>query len=255
MLFDSHAHLDDRRFDGDRKEVIKKIKDSGLSYVINAGADLPSTLHSIRLAHEYDFIYASVGVHPHDAKSMDEETLSILEGLAKKPKVVAIGEIGLDYHYDNSPREVQRKWFREQLKLAKSLDMPIIIHDREAHGDILQIVKEEKWSSMRGVFHCFSGSLEMARECIKMGFYISIAGPITYKNARKTVEVVKELPLEKLLIETDSPYLTPEPFRGRRNDPSYVRLVAEKIAEIKGISFEEVASETLKNAKALFNIP
>lgn len=254
MLFDTHAHLDDSRFDEDRSKVIGQCRDEGVELILNAGCDLRTSLKSIALAKEYDFIYAAVGIHPHDAKSIDKDTLSVISDLAANAKVKAIGEIGLDYHYDFSPRDVQKQRFMEQIDLAKQLKLPIIVHDRESHGDIMDIFKKMNVRGMGGVLHSFSGSVEMARECLKLGFYLSISGPITFKNAIKTVEVVREVPLDMLLIETDSPYLTPVPYRGERNYPGYVRHVAEKLAEIKGISFEEVAQKTLENGKLLFNI-
>lgn len=255
MLFDTHAHLDDRRFDKDRDAVIKRCKEEGISYILNAGADLVSSVKSINLSKQYDFIYASVGVHPHDASDMDEDTCTVLAELAENnDKVKAIGEIGLDYHYDNSPRDIQRQRFAEQLDMAKQLKLPVIIHDRESHEDVMNILKKSGIKEVGGVLHSFSGSYEMAKECLKLNMYISISGPVTFRNARKTVEVVKNIPLENLLIETDSPYLTPEPYRGKRNYPGYVRYVAEKIADIKGISFEEVAKVTLENGKRLFRI-
>lgn len=254
MLFDTHAHLDDSRFDEDRDKVIGQCKDEGLELILNPGCDLRTSLKSIALAKKYDFIYAAVGIHPHDAKSMDKDTLSVLGDLAGNPRVKAIGEIGLDYHYDLSPRDVQKLRFIEQIDLAKQLKLPIIVHDRESHGDIMDIFKKMNVKGMGGVLHSFSGSVEMARECLKLDFYISISGSLTFKNAVKTLEVVREVPLERLLIETDSPYLTPVPHRGERNYPGYVRYVAEKIAEIKGISLEEVAQKTLENGKLFFNI-
>lgn len=254
MLFDTHAHLDDDRFDEDRKQVLEQCKADGVELILNAGSNVNTSLKSISLAKEYDFVYASVGVHPHDAKSMDDKTIDVLREMAANPKVKAIGEIGLDYHYDFSPRDVQKQRFMEQIDLAKQLRLPIIVHDRESHGDIMEIFKKMNVKGMGGVLHSFSGSVEMARECLKLDFYLSISGPITFKNAVKTVEVVKEIPLDMLLIETDSPYLTPVPYRGQRNYPGYVRYVAEKIAEIKGISFEEVAQKTLENGKLLFGI-
>jgi len=254
MLFDTHAHLDDSRFDEDRKQMLEQCRADGVELILNAGADLRTSINSIELAKEYDFVYASVGVHPHDAKTMDNKTIEVLKELAANPKVKAIGEIGLDYHYDFSPRDVQKQRFMEQIDLAKQLHLPIIVHDRESHGDIMDIFKKMNVKGMGGVLHSFSGSVEMARECLKLGFYLSISGPITFKNAVKTVEVVKEVPLDMLLIETDSPYLTPVPYRGQRNYPGYVRYVAEKIAEIKGLDFEEVADRTLKNGKRLFDI-
>lgn len=254
MLFDTHAHLDDGRFDEDREQVIQQCREEGIELILNAASDLHTSLKCIALAKEYDMIYASVGVHPHEAKTMDSKTIEVLSDLTANPKVKAIGEIGLDYHYDFSPRDVQKKRFMEQIDLAKQLKLPIIVHDRESHGDIMDIFKAMEVKGMGGVLHSFSGSVEMARECLKLGFYLSISGPITFKNAVKTVEVVKEVPLDMLLIETDSPYLTPVPYRGQRNYPGYVKYVAEKIAEIKGISFEEVAARTMENGKRLFNI-
>ncbi|MCT4619478.1 MAG: TatD family hydrolase [Marinisporobacter sp.] len=254
MLFDSHAHLDDRKFDKDREKIIENAKANGISYMVNPGADFESSVRSIELASKYDMIYAAVGIHPHDAEDVDDMTLALLKGLAKKPKVVAIGEIGLDYHYDHSPRDIQRDIFRKQIALAKEVKLPIIIHDREANDDVMSILKEEKAFDTGVVLHCFSGSAELARQYIKLGAYISIAGPVTFKNARKTVEVVERIPLEYLFVETDSPYLTPIPFRGKRNEMAYVKYVAEKIAEIKGLSLEEVAHQTTENAKKFFGI-
>lgn len=254
MLFDSHAHLDSRKFDRDRHRILKNAKADGLSYIMNVGADLGSSIKSINLAEKYDMIYASVGVHPHDVKDMDDDTIELLKALSAKDKVKAIGEIGLDFHYDRSPRDVQRKWFKKQIDLAKEVNLPIIIHDREANGEVFEILTENEVWDVGCVMHCYSGSAELAKEYIKRGIYISIAGPVTFNNARKTHEVVKEIPLEWLLIETDSPYLTPVPYRGKRNESAYVRHVAETIAEIKGISFEEVAKVTTENAKRLFRI-
>jgi TatD DNase family protein len=254
MLFDTHAHLDDGRFDKDREEVIKRCKQDGVELILNAGSNIETSVKAIALAKEYEFIYASVGVHPHDAADMDDETAGVLAALAENKKVKAIGEIGLDYHYDFSPRDVQKRRFVEQIDLARQLKLPVIVHDREAHGDVMDIFKKSRIKEVGGVLHSFSGSAEMALECIKLGLYISISGPVTFNNARKTVEVVKHVPLDMLLIETDSPYLTPVPYRGKRNYPGYVRLVAKKIAEIKEISFEEVARQTRLNGKRLFGI-
>jgi len=254
MLFDTHAHLDDDRFDKDRDETIIQCQRDGVELILNAGSNIETSVKAIALAKKYEFIYAAVGVHPHDAAEMDEETAGVLAALAGNRKVRAIGEIGLDYHYDLSPRDVQRQRFVEQIDLARQLKLPIIVHDREAHGDVMDIFKKTRIKEVGGVLHSFSGSAEMALECIKLGLYISISGPVTFENARKTVEAVKQVPLDMLLIETDSPYLTPVPYRGKRNYPGYVRLVAEKIAEIKGISFEEVARQTLENGKRLFGI-
>lgn len=254
MLIDSHAHLDDRRFDRDREDIINSFKDNDISLVINPGADLSSSIKAVNLAEEYDNIYAAVGVHPHSAKDVDESTMEILRSFTDREKVIAIGEIGLDYHYDNSPRDIQRKWFIEQMKLAKEVDLPIIIHSRDAQQDTFDLLKAEQDGNLEGVLHCYSGSVEMAKEYIKLGFYISIAGPVTFKNARVLKEVAREVPLDKMLIETDAPYLTPEPYRGKRNEPVYVRFVAATIAEEKGISFEEVARRTAENTKKLFRI-
>ena len=254
MLIDSHAHLDDSRFDKDRDKLIDQLKTNGIDIVLNPGADMASSIKAVSLAQKYDFIYAAVGYHPHDSKDMTEETLEVLKSLTRKDKVIAIGEIGLDYHYDNSPRDVQKKWFREQIKLAKELNLPYIVHDRDAHEDILKIMKEEAYDGMTGILHCFSGSVELAKEFIKLGFYISLAGPVTYKNAKTPKQVAKEIPLQHLLIETDSPYLTPVPYRGKRNEPTYVRYVASEIATIKDISFEKVATKTGENFKKLFEI-
>jgi TatD DNase family protein len=254
MLFDTHAHLDDDRFDKDRDETIMQCQRDGVELILNAGSNIETSVKAIALAKKYEFIYAAVGVHPHDAAEMDEETAGVLAALAGNKKVRAIGEIGLDYHYDFSPRDVQKQRFVEQIDLARQLKLPVIVHDREAHGDVMDIFKKTRIKGVGGVLHSFSGSAEMALECIKLGLYISISGPVTFENARKTVEAVKQVPLDMLLIETDSPYLTPVPYRGKRNYPGYVRFVAEKIAEIKGISFEEVARQTLENGKRLFRI-
>lgn len=254
MLIDSHAHLDDRRFDKDRDKLIKRLKEDDVDIVINPGADFLSSVKSVKMSEDYDNVYAAVGIHPHDAKSMDDETINVLRDLAKKGKVVAIGEIGLDYHYDNSPRDIQKKRFREQIKLAKELNLPIIVHDRDAHKDTFDIISDEFDGKLTGVIHSFSSSVEMAKKYIDMGFYISFSGPITFKKAKQPKEVAKEIPVDHILIETDSPYLTPEPHRGKRNEPLNVRYVAGMIAELKGISFEEVAKKTAENTKKLFNI-
>lgn len=254
MIIDSHAHLDDSRFDYDRDMIIKNLKNNGIELVINIGADLKTSIASVSLADKYDNIYAAVGVHPHSAKEMDNSTIEILKSFAKRDKVVAIGEIGLDFHYDNSPRDIQRKWFKEQLKLAKEVDLPVIIHTREAAQETFDILKEAQDGSLRGVLHCYSGSVEMALEYIKLGFYISIAGPVTFNNAKVTKEVAKAVPLDKLLIETDCPYLTPMPYRGKRNEPMFTKYVAETIAEIRGITFDELAKATNNNTKGLFKI-
>ena len=255
MLFDSHAHLNDDRFAEDREELIASLKEKQVDLVVNPGADIKSSIHSIELANKYDFIYAAVGVHPHDVSELDDSAIDTLRKLAtENEKVVAIGEIGLDYYYDNSPRELQKEWFKKQIELANELKLPIIIHDRDAHGDTFEIIKNTKIPEIGCVIHCYSGNVELAREYVKMGCYISIPGTVTFKNNKKTREVAKEIPLEYLLIETDSPYMAPEPYRGKRNDPSLVAFVADKIAQEKGISYEAVCKATKENAMRLFNI-
>lgn len=254
MLFDSHTHLDDESFDSDRDEVIHRAREAGVTLMLNPGADLASSLRGVQLAERYEGIYAAVGVHPHDVKDMDETTLETLRSLSQKEKVVAIGEIGLDFYYDYSPRDAQRYWFKRQIQLAREVGLPIIIHERDAHQEVFDILKEERAGELGCVMHCFSGSVELAKEYVKLGMYISLGGPVTFKNARKPQEVAMAVPLDRLLIETDSPYLTPVPFRGKRNEPARVRLVAEKIAELRGISLEELAKQTTENAKTLFRI-
>jgi len=254
MLVDSHVHLDDTRFDRDRDQLIQSFNKDGIAYVLHAAYDLNSSIKAVNASEQHSKVFASVGYHPHNAKEVTEDSLSIIEALAKKKKVVAIGEIGLDYHYNHSPKEVQRKWFVEQMRLAKKLDMPFIVHDREAHGEIYELIQSEYNTSMRGIMHCYSGNVELAKSFIKMGFLISLAGPVTFKNARKAKEVAKEIPLEYLLVETDAPYLTPVPFRGKRNEPAYVRYVAQEIADLKGLSFEKVAEITTNNFKKMFEI-
>lgn len=251
MLFDSHTHLDDPKFDADRAEVIEKIKDSGVAKIVNIGCNIPTSEFSVHLAEKYDFIYATVGFHPCDTGSMKESDIDKLRSLASHKKVVAIGEIGLDYHWDNVPRDVQKYWFERQMKLAEELDMPVAIHNRDAHEDTFNIVKN---SSAKGIIHCCSCSKEMAEEFVKLGYYISFAGPITYKNGTRNVETAKAIPLDRLLIETDAPYLAPDGFRGKRNDSSLIRYTCERLAEIKGVSFEEMAEQTFKNAEKVYRI-
>lgn len=255
MLFDSHAHLNDERFDEDRDELIKSLREKNVDLVVNPGADIETSKSAVELSNKYDFIYAAVGVHPHDVSELDDSAIETLREMAtKNNKVVAIGEIGLDYYYDHSPREVQKEWFKKQILLANELKLPIIIHDRDAHADTFDIIKEYKSDEIGCVLHCYSGSVELAREYIKMGCYISIPGTVTFKNSRKVREVAREITLDKLFIETDSPYMAPEPHRGKRNDPSLVTFVADKIAQEKGISYEEVCEKTKENAKIFFGI-
>ncbi|ACL70938.1 TatD family hydrolase [Halothermothrix orenii] len=254
QLIDTHAHLDFPRFKKDRVKVIKRAEEDGVKYIINVGADLASSHRSLRLSQEYDHIFATVGIHPHDADQVDGRALKVLKDLAKADKVVAIGEIGLDYYYDNSPRDVQKEAFKRQLELAHKLKLPVVIHSREADEDTLEILKEMEVGELGGVMHCFAGHLEMARECLSLNMYLAFGGVITFKNADKTREVVREIPLDRILIETDSPYLTPHPYRGKRNEPSYVRFVAEKIAELKDKSMEEITRITTANAINAFNL-
>lgn len=255
MFIDSHAHLDDERFDEDREILIESLKENNIDLVFNIGADIKSSKASVQLAKKFENIYAVVGVHPHDAKDVEEDYLDILRELSKEEKVVAIGEIGLDYYYDNSPRDIQKKVFKEQLDLAKKLDLPVVIHTRDAAQETFDILKEAaEGEKLRGIMHCYSGSVEMAMEYIKLGFYISLGGPVTFKNSKVAKEVAKAIPLDRLLIETDCPYLTPEPYRGKRNEPKYVKYTAEAIAELRGISVEEVAKATSENAKTIFGI-
>lgn len=253
MLFDSHAHIDDEKFDDDRDQVVARALENGITGIINVGACMASSARSIALTQKYENIYAAVGIHPHDAKDALEEDYKQLAQWTKLHKVVAIGEIGLDYYYDLSPREVQRAVFIRQLDVARQTGVPFIIHDRDAHGEILDILKKEA-KGVPGVLHCFSGSLEMAREVLKMGLYISIAGPITFKNAAKLPEIAATVPLERLLVETDSPYLTPHPHRGKRNEPAYVKLVAEQVADLRGIELPELVKATRENIRSLFKI-
>lgn len=252
-LFDSHAHLDDEQFDSDRKEIIDRIIKSDVKRIINVGADIKTSESSIQLASKYDFIYAAVGIHPHDVSDCSLSDIEYLRKLSKHEKVVAIGEIGLDYYYDNSPREDQRKWFASQIKLSEELNLPFIVHSRDASEDTYEIIKENRNKS-EFVLHCFSQSLEMAKKYVNLGGYISFAGPVTYKKSIKLREVVKNIPLDRLLIETDCPYLSPEPKRGKRNDPTNVLFVAETIATELRIDSEILAEITFENASRLFSI-
>ncbi|MCD8036185.1 MAG: TatD family hydrolase [Clostridiales bacterium] len=250
MYFESHAHYDDPRFDDDRDELLASFPEEGIETVVNSSSDIASSKASIALAEKYPFFYASVGVHPHEVKSMTEDDIETLRQLSKHPKVVAIGEIGLDFYYDHSPRDAQRYWFKRQLKLAEELDMPIIVHSREASQECFDIIKAS--NVRKGVIHCYSGGAPMAKDYINMGFYIGIGGSLTFKNNRKTVEVVEQIPLEKILIETDAPYLAPVPHRGERNDSRLLKYVVEKIGSIKNIAEEDICNITKNNAIELF---
>ena len=253
MLYDTHAHFDSEEFAEDRDELLEKVHQEGVDLINNIGADMESSRDSIRLAENHDFVYATVGVHPSEVGEMTEKDIEELREMAKHEKVVAIGEIGLDYHYmDGTSEEDQKFWFKRQLELAKELDMPVVIHDRESKGQCIEILKE--MDIHKGVMHCFSGSAETAKILLDMGFFISFTGVVTFKNARKAVEAVKAIPIERLFIETDAPYMAPEPVRGTRNHSGNVIRVAEKFAEIKGMDVEEVKRITTENAMKFFNI-
>ena len=253
MIFDTHAHYDSNGFSADRDEVLSALPAAGVTLVVNPGCDVESSRQAIALAEQYPHVYAAVGIHPGDCDGCTEADLEAIRAMAAHEKVVAIGEIGLDYYWkDNAPKEFQQDIFRRQLALAEELKLPVIVHDREAHGDTLAVVKE--FPNVRGVFHCFSGSPEMAEELVKMGWYLGFDGPITYKNARRSPEVVAVTPLDRIVIETDAPYLTPEPFRGKRNDSTKLRYVVEKLAEWKGISTEEMEQVTWRNGCRLYGM-
>ncbi|WP_077620143.1 TatD family hydrolase [Bacillus sinesaloumensis] len=254
MLIDTHAHLNAIQYQDDLEEVIGRAQSEGVTTIVVVGFDRETITRAIELAERYEFIYATVGWHPVDAIDMTDEDLKWIEELCAHPKVVALGEMGLDYYWDKSPKDIQKKVFRKQIALAKKVKLPIIIHNREATADIVEILQEENASEVGGIMHCFTGSVEVARQCMDMNFYISFGGPVTFKNAKKPKEVAAEIPLDRLLIETDCPYLTPHPFRGKRNEPSYVKYVAEQIAELKGVSFEEIAQKTSDNARRFFGI-
>ncbi|MCF6139578.1 TatD family hydrolase [Pseudalkalibacillus berkeleyi] len=254
MLFDTHAHLNADQFDEDREIVIQRALDEGVSHIVVVGFDRKTIKGALELAETYEFIYAAVGWHPVDAIDMTEEDLGWLEELSSHPKVVALGEMGLDYHWDKSPHDVQKEVFRKQIRLAKKVKLPIVIHNRDATEDVVTILEEEDASEVGGIMHCYSGSLEIAKRCMDMNFYISFGGPVTFKNAKRPKEVATEIPMDRLLIETDCPFLSPHPLRGKRNESSYVKYIAEQIADLKGISIEELAQKTSDNAFRLFGI-
>ncbi len=254
MLIDSHAHLEMPEFKKDLEEVIQRAKQSGVETMLTVGTEKKDWARALEIAQAHPFIYAVLGVHPHNAKEIDGDTYSILKKLCQSEKVKAYGEIGLDFFRNLSPREVQLQRFREQIGLARELKLPIVIHDRDAHEETMEILKSEKAHENGGVIHCFSGDYDMAKKCLDMGFTISVPGSITFKNAGEFQDIVKRLPLESILVETDAPYLTPVPFRGKRNEPSYVRYTAQKIAEIKKVPFEKVAEATTENAMRVFRL-
>ncbi len=254
MLIDSHAHLEMPEFRKDLKEVLQRAKASGVEYIFTVGTGKKDWRATLEIAESNSMVYALLGVHPHHAKEIDEQTYPILKQLCQNRKVKALGEIGLDFFRNLSPQEIQLRRFREQIELAKELNLPIVIHDRDAHQETLEVLRSQKAEQCGGIIHCFSGDYDMAKTCLDMGFYISIPGNITFKNAERLREVVSRLPLDSLLIETDAPFLTPEPYRGKRNEPSYVRYTAEKIAEIKKVAFEKVAEATTENALRVFRL-
>ena len=253
MLFDTHAHMDDRAFDNDREELLRSLPEQGLILVMNPGCSLESSRNASKLAQEYDYLYAAVGSHPDAADKVSEEVLDEYRKLCKlNPKIKAIGEIGLDYHYEDIPRDIQLQAFRAQMALAKELRLPAIVHERDAHEDGMAVVRE--FPEVTGVFHCYSGSAEMARQLVDKGWYIGFTGVLTFKNARKAVEVAASIPLERIVLETDCPYMAPEPFRGKRNHPGYLYRMAEKLAEIRGLSVEEIHAITVENGRRLYKI-
>lgn len=253
MLFDTHAHLDDRAFDADRQELIASLPSQGVGLVMNPGCSLASSQAADALSRQYDFVYAAVGSHPDAADEVNDQVLEMYRKLCKlNPKIRAIGEIGLDYHYEDIPRELQLKAFRAQMALAAELDLPVIVHERDAHADGMAVVDE--FPTVKGVFHCYSGSAEMAKELVKRGWYIGFTGVLTFKNAKKAVEVASQIPLERLVLETDCPYMAPEPFRGKRNHPGYLYRMAEALAQIRGVSVEQIHQITMENGKRLYRI-
>lgn len=254
MIFDTHTHYDDEVFDGDREEVLKEIQAEGVGLVVDIGASIESTKMAVELSEKYDFIYAAAGVHPSDIDSLTEEDMVWLKEISQKDKVVAIGEIGLDYHYENINKELQKKWFVRQLALAKEVKLPVCIHSRDAAKDTLDIMQAAHSEEIGGVIHCFSYGWDMAKIYLDMGFYLGIGGVLTFKNAKKLKEVVKKAPLERLVLETDAPYLAPEPYRGKRNVSHYLKYVVDELAGIKGITKEEIMQATWENALRLYRI-
>ena len=253
MIFDTHAHMDDRAFDQDRDSLLSRLPEEGIALLMNPGCSLASSQAAVSLSNQYSYIYAAVGSHPDAADEVNDGVLEQYRALCRdNPKVKAIGEIGLDYHYEDIPRDIQKRSFRAQMGLARELDLPVIVHEREAHEDGMKIVEE--FPSVTGVFHCYSGSLAMAKWLIERGWYIGFGGVLTFKNARKALEVAGNIPLERIVLETDCPYMAPEPFRGRRNDPGKLYRVAEKLAQLRGMTVEEVQAITLENGKALYRI-
>ena len=254
MIFDTHAHYDDERFDEDRDALLRSMKEAGIGNIVNIGANMASSQRSLDLAAEYDFMYAAVGVHPSDCAELDDEKIEKLKEMSSFPKCVAIGEIGLDYYWPEPEHDLQKKWFKRQIALAREVELPIIVHSRDAAADTVDILKSENAGELGGVVHCFSYSKEVAEECVKMGFYIGIGGVLTFKNGRKMKEVAKAIPMERIILETDCPYLAPEPFRGKRNSSLYLPYVVSAMAQIKGVSEEEVISITEANAREMYRL-
>ena len=254
MIFDTHAHYDDEQFDEDREALIASFANAGIGNVVNIGASMASSERSVELAHKYDFIYAAVGVHPSEVEELDESAIERLTVLGKDSKCVAIGEIGLDYHWPEPAPEIQKKWFVRQLEFAREMKLPVVIHSRDAAKDTMDIMHDEHAEDIGGVVHCFSYSKEIAKECVDMGFYIGVGGVITFKNGRKLREVVEETPMEKIILETDCPYLSPEPYRGKRNSSLNLPYVVKEISNIKGISEEDVIRITEENAKRMYGL-
>ena len=255
MIFETHAHYDDERFDNDRDELLREMRHHGICPIINVGASMKSARESVRLARDYEDVFAAVGVHPSDIADLTEEDMDELLSMTSDPKVVSVGEIGLDYYWDKEPdvQENQRRWFRRQLRVAHDVDLPVIIHSREAAADTMEIMKEAAAQGIRGVIHCYSYSPEQAMEYVRLGYYIGIGGVVTFKNSKKLKETAQEIPLGRILLETDSPYLAPDPFRGERNDSTYLPYVVRQIATLRGITEDEVVCETAKNAFTLFS--
>lgn len=252
MIFETHAHYDDPAFDRDRDRLLALLKDEGIAPIVNIGASIETTKSTVELAHRYDHVYAAIGVHPSDCGDLTEKDIEWLKDLSSDEKVVAIGEIGLDYHYDEPDREIQKKWFIRQLELAGDTSLPIVVHSRDAAQDTYEIIKD--FRGLRGVIHCFSYSAELAREYVKMGYYIGVGGVVTFKNGRKLHEVVKEIPLESIVVETDAPYLSPEPYRGRRNSSAFIPYIIERIADLKNVSYETVERALYDNAADLYKV-
>lgn len=251
MYFDTHAHYDDVAFDADRDQLLASMPEYGVHLIVNPGCNRATSAYAVALAEQYDFVYAAVGWHPENAEEFDADSISFLRKIVQHPKVVAIGEIGLDYHYGED-RKLQKQVLEQQLCLAAELNLPVVIHDREAHGDCMEILR--RYPTVHGVFHCYSGSVEMAKELVKMGWHLSFTGVITFKNAKTAPEVIRQIPMERIMIETDSPYLAPLPYRGRRNDSTYLPQIAQKIAEVKMLPVEEVVQITWENGKRFFGI-